>query len=141
MKEKSLLLIQQENLELKQENEALKITVTKMLDEITRLRDVTLPPNPNKISLTSEQRIIDEQIRLLEIVSMSRALDLDETRTLDLFIKNKRMLDENKPIEVDYTKVPDGSTESDLMRIAGNVEEPKFKKRSKPKTGTKDPVA
>lgn len=140
MSDKSVILIQQENLELSKENSALKVTVTKLLEEINRIREIDRTPNPNRVVLTPEQRIIDDQIRYLEAISIERVLSLEENRSFDLLIKNKRLLDENKPIEADYTKVPEESNESDLLRIAGNVEIEKPTKRIKSKTGSKDSV-
>ena len=141
MAEKSLILWQQENLELENENSALKITVTKLLEELTRMKDVIRLPNNNvsKITKSTEEKIIEEQIDYLDAISAGRGLSLEETRALDLLIKNKKLLEEksNKPIETDYNEVPE--TE-DLLRIAGNVESEK-PKRSKSKTGSKDPVA
>jgi len=144
MSDKSSIMIKQENLELQKENRALKDTVTRLLKEIDRVREIDRTPNPNRLVLTPEQRIISDQITYFEAISYERALTLEETRAFDLLIKNKRLLDENKVIEIDYTKVPDGKTESDLLRIAGNVEfktPKKQKKRTKSKAGSKDPVA
>jgi len=114
--------IQVEVLELKKENKALKETVTLLLKEIDRIREVDRSSVIN-LRLSPEQRILDMQIRYLEAISMDRALTLEETRALDLHIKNKRLLEDKSTINADYTKVPEGLTESDLMRIAGNVEE------------------
>lgn len=143
MSEKSLILIQQENLELSKENSALKETVTKLLEEIQRLREVSIiqSPNATRITVTPEQRIVNEQIHNYEQLSIRGPLTLDDIRALDILIKNKRLLDENKPIEPDYNIIPENKTESDLIRIAGNVEESQFKRRRKSKTGSKDPVA
>lgn len=141
MSNKSLILLQQENLELTKENNALKITVTKLLEKIDEILHIDRTPNPNRIVLSTEQNIIEEQIDSFSAISKSRGLTLEEIRALDLLIKNKKLLDDTKSIEPDYSKVPDGSTESDLLRIAGNVEEPITKKRSKSKAGHKDPVA
>jgi len=146
--DKSPMLIQQENLELKKENQGLQETVTKLLEEINRLQGIQRRPaivsNVERIVQSVEEQIIEEQIMRLDVVSRQRALSLEETRALDLLIKNKRLLDPNKPIEPDYTKVPEGQTESDLLRIAGDVpaepEKPR-KVKSRAKTGSKDPVA
>lgn len=149
MAEKSLIMIQQENLELRKENEAFKTTVTTLLNEVERLRSIErLPVDPNvvRIVLTSEQKIIEDQIDILRQQSATRALSLEEVRALDLLIKNKRLLDPDKPIEPDYTKVPEGQTESDLLRIAGNIIDVKVatpsqrESKSRAKAGKKDPV-
>lgn len=147
MADKSLILIQQENLELKKENQGLQETVTKLIEEINRLSCIEKRPvvtgNAEKIVKLIEEEIIEEQIKRLDVVSRQRALSLEETRALDLLIKNKRLLDPNKPIEPDYTKVPEGQTESDLLRIAGNVSESEKPRENKPRTkaSSKNPVA
>lgn len=120
MSDKSVIKIQQENLELSKENKALKETLTKLLIELDTSRGIERKSEAERIKLTPEQRIIEDQITYFEAISITRCLSLDETRTLDLLIKNKRLLDKEKPIEPDYTKVPDD--DSDLLRIAGNVE-------------------
>lgn len=148
MAEKSLILIQQENLELRKENEGLKTALSTSLAEIERLRNIEkLPVDPNvtRIVLSSEQKVIEDQIEILRQNSATRALSLEEVRALDLLIKNKRLLDPDKPIEPDYTKVPDGQTESDLLRIAGNVEvatpSDKRESKSRAKASSKNTVA
>lgn len=125
MAEVSLLMLKQENLELYKENAALKTTVSKLLEELNKIRNIKRPTELNKITQTTEQRIVNEQINYFDAISAERALSLEETRALDLLIKNKRLLDEKISIEPDYTKVPEGQTESDLLRIAGNVESEK----------------
>jgi hypothetical protein len=121
---KSLILLQQENLELSKENIALKETVSKLLEELNKVRGIerrSLSTNVEKIVKSLEQIIIEEQIKQLGAISVERALSLEETRALDLLIKNKRLLDPEKSIEPDYTKVPEGKTESDLLELAGSV--------------------
>lgn len=145
MSDKSPILLQQENLELRKENQGLQETVTKLLMELDRSRGIERRPESNveRIVKSTEEIIIEEQILRLDGVSRERALTLEETRALDLLIKNKRLLDPNKPLEPDYTKVPEGQTESDLLRIAGNVEVDTPSRKSKPraKTSSKNPLA
>ena len=142
MADKSLILLQQENLELQKENYALKETITKLLTEMNSVRGIdNKRNNVERITLSTEQRIIEEQIDYFEAISRERALSLEETRAFDLLIKNKRILDQNKVIEPDYTKVPEGKDESDLLRIAGDVESKTNKKRIKSKASSEDPLA
>lgn len=142
MEDKSLSKLQQENLELTTENLALKEAITTLLIELDKVKLIEpRPSNVEKIVLSTEQLIIEDQINRLNTVSLQRVLSLEETRALDLLIKNKRLLEPNTPIEPDYTRVPDGQSESDLLRIAGSVESKKSPKRSKSKTSQKDPVA
>lgn len=140
MSEKSLAIIQTENVELRKENSALKETVTILMNEVDRLRLPTIIGIATKIQRTPEEQIIQDQIIQLEIASKQRVLSLEEVRTLDLLIKNKKLLEPETPFVPDYTEVPPGSTEGDLLRIAGNVPK-KAGKLSKSKTGSKDPVA
>lgn len=127
---KFLILLQQENLELNRENVALKETVTKLIEEVERLRSLPVVSGETNITIigatritkSTEENIIEDQIKCLDQASRQRVLSLEEIRSLDLLIKNKKLLETVKPIEPDYTKVPDGQTESDLIRIAGNVD-------------------
>jgi len=141
--DKSLATLNQENLELKKLNSGLNETVAILMSEVERLRALEKPvSNVERIELTTEQKIIEDQISLLDTISRMRAFTLEETRALDLLIKNKRLLDQNKPIEPDYTKVPDGQTPEDLIRIAGNAE-PEQPTTTKPraKTSSKNSMA
>lgn len=140
MEEKSKLLVKQENLELRKENEALKETVTKLLIEIERLRDLpAVSTNPNKIVLTTEEQIIEEQIEVYRRLSLQGPLSLDDIRGLDLLIKNKKALEKNRPIEPEYTEVSEATPEQELLKLAGNTDG-KFKRRSKQKASSENPV-
>lgn len=122
--------------EVNQENKALKETIVKLLEELDKSRAIDTS-NVIRLELTPEQRILETQIHRLEAVSRERQLTLEETRALDLHIKNKRLLDDKSTINADYTKVPDGLTEADLMRIAGSAEtEPKKLKKGRGKSKT-----
>lgn len=112
--------MQQENLELNKENTALKLTVTTLLTEIDRLRNTTLVPF-EKSETSSELNIINDQVRLLEQASRQRVLSLEEIRALDLLIKNKKLLEPQSSLDADYTKIPEGSSERDLLQLAGNM--------------------
>lgn len=120
MADKSLILTQQENLELSKENRALKETVSTLLVEIDRLRNTSLVPL-QKSETSSELNIINDQVRILELSSRSRALSLEEIRALDLLIKNKKILEPQVPLDADYTKIPEGSSEKDLLALAGTT--------------------
>lgn len=137
MADKSLILLQQENLELRKENQALKETVTKLLTEINNIRGIEQKrTNVERIKLSPEERIIEEQIDYFEAISRERALSLEETRAFDLLIKNKRLLAPNKPIEPDYKSLAESDNNEDLLMLAGNVESEKPSKRTKSKTSS-----
>lgn len=131
---KSTASLEHVSLELKKENKALKETVTKLLKEIDKISGVEkLKP---VIDMSPELQIIEMQIMRLHADSMLRQLSFDETKTLDLHIKNKRLLEDKSTLNAEYTSLPSDITEEDLLRIAGAVgeEEPKKKKRPKSKS-------
>ncbi len=119
--------------ELKEENRALKETVTKLLAEVERLNGLDKKALP--IDLSLEQQILEMQIAMLHQESMNRVLTLDETRKLDLHIKNKRLLEDKSTLNAEYTTLPTEISDAELMRIAENAnteeEKPKKSKRTK----------
>jgi len=134
MTKKSKAQLETENAELRSQNKALELTVTNLLKEIDRLHelkigalldiDPTLPP---------EEQIILKQIKYFAVISLERSLTLDETRALDILLKNKRLIEDKKPKETE-DEVPNGTTNADLLRIVSNGEEKtnkQAKKRSK----------
>lgn len=131
---KSTAVLEQTVVELKKENQALKETVSKLLNEVDRLRGVD-KEKVVRLELTPEQEILEMQIHRLQQVSRERALTLDETRTLDLHIKNKRLLDDKSTVNAEYSVLPADISDDELLRIAEGVEEkPKKSRRSKSKT-------
>ena len=109
-------------------NFSTQITVEKTIAEIERLRDIGL--DPVDTSLPQEEQIVLKQINYFTLLSQERSLTLDETRAFDLFMKNKRMIDDKKPKKND-DEVPKGTTDADLLRIVSNDKERPKKKRSK----------
>ncbi len=128
MSDKSNASLELETVQLRKENKALKDTITILLKENDRLRDIglieidtTLPP---------EEQIILKQINSLMAESITRTLTLDETRTLDLLLKNKRLIEDKKP-KKNEDEVPSGTTDADLLRIVSNDEKTTNKKTKK----------
>ena len=114
--------------ELKKENTALRETVTKLLSEIDRLNEVD-KKSLIKLDLTPEQEIVELQIGRLQAISRERILTLDETRTLDLHIKNKNALDKkaSKDVTPEYTDLTDTTSVDKLLRLAEGGEETESK--------------
>jgi hypothetical protein len=153
MKDKSLAKVNQEVLELRKENEALQQTVTMLLEENERLRNLPVVRNVDSNTITlptvqrmqrsPEQEIIEEQILHLDTISRGRMLSLEETRTLDLLIKNKKLLEPKSDHEPDWKKVSDATSESDLLRLA-DVNQPEQESReteSRADTSSEDTLA
>lgn len=117
-----------ENSKLIEENTALKAVVDKLLKKIEQLGDI----NPGAIisrGYTPEQEIIEIQIERIQAESRVRTLSLDETRTLDLHLKNKRLIDAKiqEAIEAEFQDLSD----DDLMGYING-------KEAKPKRKAKD---
>lgn len=109
-----------ENLKLKEKNKALDKTVTKLCEELNRVRNIDT--NVTKIFLSAEEEICVFQIEQIRAVSRERKLSLEEVKTLDLLIKNKRLMDKKSTSNAEITLPPNLSDE-ELMRIAESVEE------------------
>lgn len=137
MAEKSKASLLKENAELRKENQGLKDSLTATLKEIDKLKTVDLPKIDPDLSL--EEQIIENEIRGLMADSLLRSLTLDETRALDLLLKNKRIIEDKKPKE-NEDEVPEGTNAEDLLRLVSNGEEkPKVKKvRKRNKSKTSD---
>lgn len=104
---------------LKKENKALRETVTKLLNELDRIRD--LDRTPSKLILTPEEELLEMQINNLNAVSRERKLTLEEVKTLDLLIKNKRLIKKQSTSNNEIT-LPPNISDDELMRIAESVE-------------------
>lgn len=77
-----------------------------------------------KINVTSEENIIDQEINKIKKRSDNLSeLTLEDIKKLDLLIKNKRLLNDESTLNADFTTLPEGTTEDDLMKIAGSKED------------------
>lgn len=119
---KSDAVLEVEVLELKKENRALKETVSKLLSEIERLNNID-KSNVIKLELSPEEEILEVQIMRLQAISRERMLDINETKALDIHIKNKRLLENKSTMNADYKKVPQDVDDSELLKLAESVEE------------------
>jgi len=118
---KSTALLEKNILVLEKENKALHETVSKLIDEVNRLSGLDTN-GVITLKLTPAQEIVEIQIERLRTMSRERILSLEESKMLDLYIKNKRLMDDANSIPADYERVPEGITDEDLLEIAGHVE-------------------
>jgi len=89
---------------LEKENKALQETVTKLLKELDRIKGI----KSNIIlseHLSAEEEILELQINRIQAISRERLLDIDETRQLDVLLKNKQLFSQNKTVEDDLKDV------------------------------------
>ena len=91
--------------------------------EITHLKKLLVGGHPvigqSNLMVSDELAMIDLQIKKLKEETMFRTMNLDETKRLDLLIKNKRLvLSDSKP--TDRPALPRDVTPADLLVIASN---------------------
>ena len=109
-------------LQLRQENKALKDTVTKLLAELNSVRNIDNSSIVQK-NLTAEEEICVIQIENLRALARERRLSLEEIKTLDLLVKNKRLLNKKSTSNNEFNVLPAEISEDELLRIAESVEE------------------
>ena len=97
------------------EIEALRKSIETLLKEIETLRKSSGVSKAIKINVTPEEQIIDEQIALLQRASMVRALEINEVKMLDMYIKNKRLLSEKSTMNADFTSLPDTNLSDEAL--------------------------
>jgi hypothetical protein len=122
---------------LKNENKALKETVSKLLEELNSTRNIN--HSGLVTHLSPEEEICNFQIQQLQAVSRERKLSLEEVKTLDLLIKNKRLLSQKSTSNQEFT-LPAKITAEELELIAGNVEDDTGKS-SERSSSQEDPLA
>lgn len=102
---------------LSAENEALKQTIELLHKEIDRLKggkkSATIA-----LKLLPEEEIIYTQIQNLLFDSRNRKLNMEETKQLDFYIKNKRLIEEKSTVNADFKNLPDDISDDELNKIA-----------------------
>ena len=114
---------------LEEENIALKQTVSKLLVEIDRLHDKEQGSDIIELGpITSEMLIIEKQIQFLKATALTRMLSLEETKILDIHIKNKRLLEGSSTsiLDAEFKSLPANMSDEELLRIAESVESSKI---------------
>jgi hypothetical protein len=111
---KSTAALEVQNLKQKEEIAALQAVVTKLLAKIDEMQGLDLANLINR-GFSPEQEIVEIQIERLQALSRERQLTLDETRTLDLHLKNKRLIDKDArdALDAEFRDL----SEDDLMDI------------------------
>lgn len=114
---------------LEKHNVGLAETIDNMLKslenkdaEIAHLKKLLVGGHPvigeiSNLIVSDELAMIDLQIKKLKEETMFRSMNLDETKRLDLLIKNKRIvMGDSKPVE--QPALPKDVTPKDLLAIA-----------------------
>lgn len=122
-----------EILKLQKENEALQVTITRLLADNDRL--LKLDRKPKLIlNASPEQELIQTQINNLNSSSRVRNLTLEETKMFDLLIKNQRLLNDESTLNADFKNLPSDVSEDELMKIAEGTDDERSVKGTGEKT-------
>lgn len=106
--------------------EAKDALINQLFKKIDELQDIDRS-KVIKLNLTPEEQICELQIQSLLRTSQVRDLTLEETKKLDLLIKNKRLYSGQSTMNTDHTVLPSNTTstnDDELLRIASGKEEP-----------------
>lgn len=132
---KTIEELKQEILILKRENHAYMLTVDKLLkdanikaEKIQHLESLVAQNVPvikkenNKVSLStsSEEEIAVQQLERLRQASQNRVLTLEEVRTYDLLVKNKRLSTNESTVNLGKNQYREVA-EADLLQIAAKA--------------------
>lgn len=80
---------------------------------------VQVEPKVELMPGSAEQSICEIQINMLQDVAKQRPLTLEETKRLDILVKNLYLAkSQNAAIPVDYTKLPAQVSEAQLIALA-----------------------
>ncbi|NJO65478.1 MAG: hypothetical protein HC836_47515 [Richelia sp. RM2_1_2] len=102
-----LKILEQENIELKRQIQSL----TKLV------------PQSSMFEVSDEQIICETEVKRLRDIALSRPLNLEETKKLDILLKNLKSIKEtNKEKVIEINKAMDISL-NDLIEIASENEE------------------
>lgn len=124
-----------ELLKLERENQGLHETIDKLTKEIDRLRELHLQPQSKliKLNITPEEEILEQQINFLQQASRVRMLEVNEAKMLDLYIKNKRLIQEKSTLNAEFSSLPDDISDEKLLQL---VESGKYEQENESSIGS-----
>lgn len=110
-------------LKLQKDNKNLQIEINHLKNLLTQSVPLLMPEVVNVI-VTPEEAVIDKQIELLQARGIDRELTLEDTKKLDLLIKNKRLVKEQSTtIQGESKKIDKRSvSNAELILIASKKE-------------------
>lgn len=112
-------LMEIENKQLKEQITILNETINLLTAEVDRLRESQGLSNPDA---SIELNIIEGQIQRIRESSLGRMLSLEETKMLDLHIKNKNLILQRQPKDLEPRFRPLPESDEELLRIAESVQ-------------------
>lgn len=98
--------------------------IKQLEEQVLHLKSLLNPEHRiEEILVPTEQQICEMEIDKLRKTSMERSLTLEETKRLDLYIKNLYLIKGTvKDIETDFKRLPPGITRTQLEQIAAKPE-------------------
>lgn len=104
--------------------------IKKLEEEITHLQQLLASSTPlvgeNKVEIYQkplEQAVVEAQIQILSKRALEKELTLEEVKTLDLLIKNKKLCEDGKTLEK-KTKKRKEYTDAELIEVAKSEPKP-----------------
>jgi hypothetical protein len=98
--------------------------IKKLEEEVTHLQQLLAATTPligdNKVEIYNkpiEQAVVEAQIQLLSKRALEKELTLEEVKTLDLLIKNKKLCEDGKTLETKKRKKKE-YTDAELIEMA-----------------------
>ena len=101
---------------LKKLLDAKETLINQLFKKIDELQDIDRS-KVIKLNLTAEEQICEIQIQSLLKTSQIRDLTLEETKKLDLLIKNKRLYNNQSTLNADHTVLPSDDKNIDDERL------------------------
>lgn len=120
-----------ENTELQQFVAAQELKVSKLEDkikqkdaEIAHLKEMLATSVPvldkvERIEVQDEEMIAEMQLQKLKSLAQNRELTLEEARKFEIYSKIKQNVNKNRTITPQFQRLPDNTSKTDLLQIAG----------------------
>jgi hypothetical protein len=87
-------------------------------EEIVQLRQMLSVPTVEKVIVTPEQALIEDQILIIQNRSYLQELSLEDVKKLDLLLKNKLLIKRADPKTVDGKSSYQKMSDTQLLEIA-----------------------
>lgn len=101
------------------------ITIKQLETEVAHLKNLLETSTSNKIEsviIPTEQQICEMELSKLHKVTILRPLTLEETKRLDLLVKNLYLSKKGLDLEADFKRLPRNITAAELIQIASQPE-------------------
>lgn len=111
------VILKAENERLIKVIEALRKELMEKTEKLSHMETLMIKTIPAFVKVSPEEEICEIQIQMLRSVSKDRELTLEETKKLDILIKNKRLSQEQSTVNMQARNVEEVS-DAILLQIA-----------------------